>query len=422
MSIRKVDKDPVGMDALSARHGTYTQKLLLNYCLSSPMTANEAFIEIAKEMDPFNVRLSRYVASRFDIEDDEEVVKTQLRKAGKEKGFEPDSWRISLNQWISHERQEVYLSPQSIFKLCLSMELDIEESVHFIYDCLYKNWFNYRVIDEAIYFFFLGKQDLFGNETYANARQTLKRLLSDISTQGTANKGLPEGYDNAGYTRVLGDEIRLTFDEEHSHKQEAIDAIERCMRSNAWLFTGVQISGIRTYDTYFNTGGVNFKSLRTLYHDATGATLPETSYLDMAYMKDDIRSKRLLWGIDNRRDWLEINDQDCDILNEKEIRIEQHSVGKMRTAGVLRGNIIALLFFHFCYENADDLKNDARNQLFNRFYKTTNMILIDECGMMPLHPRKPFDKLFLTSLANSGHESPIDMLNNTLVKFYNQGM
>ena len=147
--------------------------------------------------------------------------------------------------------------------------------------------------------------------------------------------------------------------------------------------------------------------------------LPETSYLDMSCVMGDVKTKRLLWGSLHRQSWLHDNDKDIDLLHEKEIRIEEHAVGKMRQSGVLMGNIIALLFFHFCFENEMELRRgNSREKLFSRFYKTTNMTLVDECGMMPLHPRKPFDRLFLKSIAHSAPQQPIEYINQILESFY----
>ena len=91
----------------------------------------------------------------------------------------------------------------------------------------------------------------------------------------------------------------------------------------------------------------------------------------------------------------------------------------MRENGIPRGNIVALLFFQFCLDNDKALKAGAdRDDLFDAFYRRSNTILIDECGMMPLHPRKPFDSLFMRSIVSSQRENPIDYLNRLLEDFY----
>ena len=59
-----------------------------------------------------------------------------------------------------------------------------------------------------------------------------------------------------------------------------------------------------------------------------------------------------------------------------------------------------------------------KEALFDSFYQRTNTVLTDECGMMPLHPRKPLDGLFLRSIARSGNKYPIEYLNQVLMEFY----
>ena len=125
-------------------------------------------------------------------------------------------------------------------------------------------------------------------------------------------------------------------------------------------------------------------------------------------------------GAELRESWAQHWDKDYDILHPKEIKTEHHDVEKMDERGVLRGNLLVVLFFHFCYENEDALlSGDPRFPLFSRFYDTTNQIL-DDCGMMPLHPRKMLDSLFMKSVAHSGRQNPAEYLNEMLVEFYRE--
>ena len=183
--------------------------------------------------------------------------------------------------------------------------------------------------------------------------------------------------------------------------------------------TGIQRSAVETYDLYFKEGGIGIRPLIDMYKEKYGLTLPETSYLDNAYVQEDSQRKRLLWGTMNRRAWLEENERDLDVLQDREIRTEEHAVGRMRENGIPRGNMVALLFFHFCFENDAQMTNGAlKEALFDSFYQRTNTVLTDECGMMPLHPRKPLDGLFLRSIARSGNKHPIEYLNQVLMEFY----
>lgn len=147
--------------------------------------------------------------------------------------------------------------------------------------------------------------------------------------------------------------------------------------------------------------------------------MPVSSYLDMSNTGRDSHRKRLLWGSAERRRWIAENGQDWDVLNDREIKLEHHAVENMQRTGILRGNMLALVFFHFCLENRQEFSNaGGREELFARFYRIADRILVDECGMTPLHPRKQFDRLFLSSVALCGQMDPITYLNRLLERFY----
>ena len=325
-----------------------------------------------------------------------------------------------MSQWITKEKWEVYVSPRSIFKLCLAMGLDLAESQRFCFECLYQNWLNYRVAEEAISIFFISCQNIFGNETYAKAIEIFEWYQSEIASKSSASQSSTnEGESAAGYTRLLGGKIRGLSETSFENQDGALEAFRSFLRSNQRLFTGIQRSAVETYDLYFKDGGIGIRPLVEMYREKYGLTLPETSYLDNAYVQEDAQRKRLLWGTVNRRAWLEDNERDLDVLQDREIRTEEHAVGRMRENGIPRGNMLALLFFHFCFENDGQMSNGAMKEaLFDSFYQRTNIVLTDECGMMPLHPRKPLDGLFLRSIARSGNRHPIEYLNQVLTEFY----
>lgn len=404
--------------SLPERHGAYTVGMLESLKEIEPLSTADALSELTMEIVPFNERLTNYVSQRLGIADDVKSVKKALRQSGNEKGLGFSS--ANLSQWITKEKWEVYVSPRSIFKLCLAMSLDLAESQRFCFECLYQNWLNYRVAEEAIYIFFIGCQSIFGNETYAKAIETLEWFQSEIAAKADSSRRLAhEEGSAAGYTRLLGGKIRGLSESSFSSQDSAIEAFRTFLRSNSRLFTGIQRSAAETYDLYFREGGIGIRPLTEMYKDKYGLTLPETSYLDNAYVQEDSQRKRLLWGTMNRRAWLEDNERDLDVLQDREIRTEEHAIGRMRENGIPRGNMVALLFFHFCFENDAQMANGAlKEALFDSFYQRTNIVLTDECGMMPLHPRKPLDGLFLRSIARSGSKHPIEYLNQVLTEFY----
>ncbi|MBR2790334.1 MAG: hypothetical protein IKD70_06935 [Eggerthellaceae bacterium] len=374
----------------------------------------------------FDERLLTYISSRAGIENDVKKVKKYLRESSRAKGFEFSS--ANLSQWFPQvSKKEYYLSPKTIFKLCLALGLDLGESAGFVFSCLHQNWFNYRVPDELIFCYYLSMQEVFGEETFARA-EAMAQKVKDRAAGGLALMAVPAVQEAAGMTRLIERDMGAIIDGNRSDGDASERAFEEYLIANLPLFTGIRKSAIALYHTFFDEGAIGIKPLKELYQRAEGYDLPDTAYLDMrdtrsisSVEKDSDRSrKRLLWGAEMRTDWLENNEdaRDWDILHPSEIKIERHAVEKMDETGVPRGNIIALLFFHFCYANAERFASGRpRIELFERFYDTTNEHL-DDCGMMPLHPRKALDSLFLKSIANSGRTDPIDYMNETLRQFY----
>ena len=429
MSDETNDSRLVNLSSLPARSGAFTTQLLRSITETQMVSAREASSALLDlDNSPFfNERLSGYIARHAGVDDNLKAVKAFLRKESEGKQLGISS--ANLSQWLPKEgKREYYLAPRTIFKLCLACNLTIEESSEFVYSCLHQSWFKYRDAEELIYCFYIAMQDAYGPDTYARALGMIDRVSKSYKTNNRTDSARNDGApsDATGYTRVIENDLGRMIDAHGGKADDAEAQLEEYLVTHSALFTGVKRSSIRQYRTFFEEGGIGIKPLRELYSEAEGLTLPTTSYLDMrdtrtssSFEQDsDRRRKRLLWGAEFRGEWLARNDKDWDILHEREIKIERHDLEKFPERGVPRGNLIALLFFHFCYENADAFKSgDPRFKLFSRFYDTTNLML-DECGMTPLHPRKMLDSLFLRSLAHSGRMSPIDYLNETLRAFY----
>ena len=406
------------LERLLIAQGERTRIVLSDLHASKPLSASEAQNQLLSETPPFCERFSQFLSRHYGVEDDLKEVKACLREAGKEKHLEFSS--ANLSQWLSGSKWEQSLDACSLFKLCLAMDLSVEEGSAFAYDCLHQTWLNYRIAEDAVYLFFLEHQELFGNETYALACEVIKWFKEHESDASEVESGGGEGdCSAAGYTRLIGREISA-LSRDVSSQAQAVDGIKQYLLRNRRAFSGIRQSAVQTYNTYFSEGGIGITPLAELYKDAEGLTLPRSGYLDSSFIQEIPSRKRLLWGTANRAGWIENNGRDVDILNRRDILIEQHSVGKMLKRGVPRGNIIALLFFHYCLEKRRELlRSDNRSSLFDEFYELVNATLVDECGMMPLHPRKPFDALFLKSISSyPAGSDPIVYLNQMLEDFY----
>lgn len=398
--------------------GIRTAELVNLLQVADPIPVGVACDELKFETPPFNERLSAYISKRFGVDDCGKSARACLREASKRKSLNISS--ANLSQWLGEGKWELSLGPQTLFKLCLAMELDVEEGKAFAYSCLHQTWLNYRVAREAIYLFFIEAQKLFGDEAFSRACEVSSWADEVIAEyRDSTVKSASTSMEASGYTRVIADSVRTIAQEDNISAKQALIEIRRFIERNLPAFMGIQKSAIRVYDEYFSEGAFGTTPLTQLYKEATGLTLPRSGYLDNSYFQEDRERKRLLWGTVNRRDWVKRNGSDVDILNKRDILMEEHAVGKMRESGILRGNIIALLFFHFCFEQRERFRQrGVRAELFQKFYDRVNTTITEECGMMPLHPRKPFDALFMKSIAHSEGVDPITYLNHLLEGFY----
>ena len=411
----------VDLGNLPASVGSRTTYVYDALAATEPATPRATFNALAADIIPFADRFLAYLERSFGISNVDEA-RTLLVGASATKGLGFSS--ANLSQWFASGRGDIHLADESVFKLCLALELNPQEAAAFVYDCLHANWFSRRSPQGLTYLFCLGMQPLFGNGAYARSKAILGayRAAGETASGNAAGPG-DAPRDITGYTRILDNGLRILLETPFSSADDAENAFVDYLNTHRNLLTGVARSALRVYSTYFSEGGVGLEPLCELYRRATGYTLPSTSYLDMSVAGAGTKDKRLLWGTLGRRTWLEQpgNTSDWDVLNNNEIRLEHHAVERMLRTGMVRGNIVALLFFHFCFENAVGLADDAqRPALFDRFCRMTDLILTDECGMMPLHPLKPFDRLFLEGLAGSGAVggSPMEHLNRTLERFY----
>ena len=138
--------------------GRYTHALLRSIEQVPEVSTNEALVAILTEVIPFNERLTAFIAERFDVPDTAQSARAVLRRESEQQGLGFSS--ALLSKWLTKERLEVNISSRSLFKLCLALHLNLEESREFAYRCLRQNWLNCRVAEEAVYVFFIAGQSL----------------------------------------------------------------------------------------------------------------------------------------------------------------------------------------------------------------------------------------------------------------------
>jgi hypothetical protein len=442
--------------------GELTRGIMTGFEHAKGLTPKEALRIIEQDYGQATLpkRFNREVGRILGIPDTEvPAIKRELMRRGREKqlGYgkeDPSGFtKPTLRKWTQEYRgrNEVHVNDESKFKLCLALELDLEQSAEFICRVLHGEWFNYRKPEHIVYMFFIAHQGLFKNETYKTA----------VGVIDAYNQAKGDGaYDHAaqdwtGFTKNvlrerLGALCTIRYEDGEGQNTEQAEVLRARAKSDIEQFLhevgesldGVRRSTITAYNHYFFGGTPTIPPLKDLYKEHTrkkntgskkdtGRTLSDNSYL-----MDDRKQDRLLWGSMSRDDWLKANEQnkDYDILHSDEILLARQALSKpeIQKNGVKRGNIIVVLFFQFYYhrkkefDEAADLYQNGKEaeahtkrvELFEAFYETTDLTLTTQCNMMPLYPSKMFDRMFLESILHSGNKLPDEFLNEFLENFY----
>ncbi|MDD6784962.1 MAG: hypothetical protein PUD81_01710 [Eggerthellales bacterium] len=457
----------------------------LNEMSHKPITVAKAYAELSQDIRPFGERLIEYACERFSIlEYGEDIpigraetpalVEKRIQQAAKEGGIRSVARSVdrngkrgmvegfppkTLRSWLSYRRDVCPIQDRvDVFKLCLVFKLGVEDSAVFLHDVLYIDWFNYRSIEDWIYLYFLNHQDAFGKRSFSEAIAMIEEMSKLAEIEVTSSRKI---HSKADVCRFIGDIQRTTCllqDKlwEFSLRQtDTTRGVKDFLRSNIKSFTAIRRSAYDQYLYHLGTDPdlakyaeeTDFKTLKYLYTKRfnKGAVLPTNLYLDMSAAENyrDRKAKRLIGSrvIEAREAWWQAHKEQpkdrkataqTELLDKRFVVTKE--LKKIKQTGVLRGNMLFVLFYRFSLEHCyNDILNDQNKRqpklpkegLFDKFYKEANRILVDECGMMPLHPRNPRDRMFLLSVAaaEAGDEDrkpidPIDYLDDLLCDHY----
>lgn len=258
--------------------GEVTQRVFGSLEQGHRMSAEAAWRAVREDQTHLWERLSRYVVERVDGLCDEEAVTCAyraqdiLKERGAAKGFDcdgSDSWRKNVEKWTDHSLMVRSLDPESIFKLCLALDLSLEEAREFVWDRLYQDWFSYRSQEELVYQYFIARQQDFGSEAYGCAKELVKQLKksNDISVDvDLAFSGAVEweSVTATGLTKCIRDKLdELVFLE---GRETGLKQFQRFLRDNSVCFDGMQRTSSRYYRYFTVGGGQGIPSLREFFN------------------------------------------------------------------------------------------------------------------------------------------------------------
>lgn len=449
--------------------GEATQRVLGSLEQGHRMSAEEAWRVIQEDQTPLWKRLSRYVVGRDGGSCDEDAVTCAyraqdiLKERGAAKGFPRDSWRKNVEKWTDRSLMVRSLDPESIFKLCLALDLSLEEAREFVWDQLYQDWFSYRSQEELVYQYFIARQQDYGSEAYGRALELIDELENLGNDADQAFLSIDDA-DELGIatTTSMTKSIKDTFDSIATSEggEKGLRRFQDFLSSNKPQFDRVRHSGLRYYTAYAADGVKGISSLLDYYklHYEIDENWENPALKEYYNGKDDnngkdkkssqsrkrrksnngneqakMSSQSNKWRDKNkgrslfdaaaggpffpidalswRKEWRDNFKKVARALNDRSVKdepnyydpIPSHLFNGERHGAILRGNLIALLFLQQCA--AESLRSADRESTAGHQKNLFNRFfkeanfMLSECCMLPLHPRNSFDRLFLQAMA-----------------------
>lgn len=313
--------------------------------------------------------------------------------------------RQTIKNWFTKGKADSSANGRNnIYQLCFALKMDAVQTAEFFLKCYLERPFNFKQLNEAIYFYCLNT-----GRTFSKAQE----LLAEV--QGTPVMENPLAED---VTEQIGRDILLIQDD---------PALLRYLQENRAGFAQQNKTATQTVR----------QLLDACTKDANQARQSYLFYEEQGEVKtiDDLLS--VIYGY-SARATRQVKTPGAD---GKEISVSQHIYSESIAASsfpelirrnfpqrqqfenidkgkasydVIRKALIMLQFYHF-YAGAKNQKADISN-LMDEFVTETNQIL-QECGYVQLYWRNPFDWM-IAYCADA--PDPLEELRHLIWEFYLQ--
>ena len=287
--------------------------------------------------------------------------------------------RQTIKNWFAKGRADSSANGRNnIYQLCFALKMDAAQTAGFFLKCYLERPFNFKQLNEAIYFYCLNT-----GRTFSQARELLAKaecmpaienpLAEDVTEQ--IGRDILLIQDDSELLRYL-QENQTGFARQNKTATKVVrQLLEACMRdanqaAQSYLFYEEQ-GEVKTIDDLLRViYGYSARATRQVKkQDAAGK---EVSVTEPIYSESIAASSfpELI-----RRNF------------PQRQQFENIDKGKA-SYDVIRKALIILQFYHF-YAEAKNKKADISN-LMNGFVTETDQIL-QECGYVQLYWRNPFD-------------------------------
>lgn len=288
---------------------------------------------------------------------------------------------------------------EKVYALCFALGLDASKAEEFFLKAYLERPFNYKNINEAVYFFCL-KNKL----PYSKAKEMIQKIEAKPDVENKDAEQVTEQVGLAISKMNSEDELikylvenRSAF--EKTQNQTAIAKIKE-------LYEECKELAIKEHKRLHINDNISVKSIDDLLEAITGYNARAT-YEGKKVYKTSISKSKLPAAV--RKNFPQ---------REQFKQIEQFKQNEKDTASfdVIRKFLIMLKFYHFfanaLIENAEELE---KNSFFREFVDETNEMLA-KCGYVQLYLRNPYDAVF--AYCAYGAANPLDEFKNVIYEFY----
>ncbi|MBS5950881.1 MAG: hypothetical protein KIC47_11280 [Clostridium sp.] len=346
---------------LALDEDSYTLKDTINY------------LDISKNFRQFSDGLTNFIKNHgYNDKLDDIPAKTNFLY----KKFCDEEIKISkatIKSWFLDSRPASNsLSRENMFKFCFALGLSKNESAKFFSDVYFEKYFNYRDINELIYFYSL-KNGLNYKQAIPLLSKAKKIIESDISSKN----------NNTIYTKEIGEQVNSI-----SKDLELLEYIE----TNKYNFKKSSTSAINILNNLVNQA----KKLaveESIIFNLDTKNMDKSSMDFLIYIIHDLRSEKISKSnsssiVSNDGNFKKI------IFKNYPTKITFSNIfnNKHITFDMLRKSLVLLSFYTFWADICINKDDSPDNSIV--FVHETNDMLI-EAGMNRLYPGNPFDWLFL---------------------------
>lgn len=383
-------------------------------------SAEDAYQALISVQEPLSQRLSNYVLDRRgEVAPSDRVQRALkardiLKSLGKVWGF-GSSWEKCVDYWTDNTLRVRSIEPDSVFKLCLILNLSLKEARDFVGNTLFQEWFSCRSAEETTYQFFIVHQHLFGFDSYSLARETVKRYESFAQQKSDAllDNDATLFIETTRLTKHIQTLLEAEGTSPINDSKTSLDVFAQRLRANASCFDNVSRSSKRFFQDYVlgdvSRIGNDIFPLKKYYGKDWHARNNGSSLFDPKYHEEHPNSPFPISALANREKWRKDLSIIAERLNDSlgpelfdpvpsHLFATSRKANSYRKRGIPRGNLIAAVFLQHCAENSSKPRETNPGELLEQFYEDVNYVLC-ECSMLPLQPRNMFDAIFLQAMA-----------------------